>query len=94
MSRRNKYDWPTLFQEFHHSGLSQAQFCSDRGMNAKYFSLCYAKHQREQQSNFTRAEVSPVKQQRSGVVLRLNHGELHFDVSVDPTYIASLIRAL
>ncbi len=43
MKRRNKAQWQSLIQEFERSGLSQAKFCAQQGLNAKYFSLRRAK---------------------------------------------------
>jgi len=36
---RTKSDWLALIDEFEQSGLTQAEFCAQRGLNAKYFSL-------------------------------------------------------
>jgi hypothetical protein len=36
---RTKAEWQTLIDEFEQSHLSQAEFCAQRGLNAKYFSL-------------------------------------------------------
>jgi len=94
MSRRRKYDWPSLFQEFKDSGLTQAKFCDEKDINPNYFSLRYTKHQRAQPDSFSRVEVSQVAPSNSGIVLRLSHGELHFDSNTEPEYIASIIRAL
>jgi len=94
MSRRRKYDWPSLFQEFKDSGLTQAKFCEEQDINPNYFSLRYTKHQQAQQNAFSRVEVSRATSCNNGAVLRLSHGELHFDSNTEPEYIASIIRAL
>jgi len=36
---RTKSDWLALINEYEQSGLTQAEFCAQRGLNAKYFSL-------------------------------------------------------
>jgi len=93
MSNRRKYDWPALLQEYADSRLTQAQFCQNKGINAKYFSLRRARLLRQSQNDFIKVEVSPANHSGS-VLFRFSGGELCFDTSVDPHYIATLIRAL
>ena len=93
MSNRCKYDWPTLLQEFSESELTQAQFCQNKGINAKYFSLRRARFLRQSENDFVKVEVNAPKEH--GVIsFKFSGGEFCFDTSVDPHYIATLIRAL
>lgn len=41
MSRayRTKEQWLALFSEFENSGLRQTEFCAERGIDPKYFSM-------------------------------------------------------
>lgn len=97
MSKRQKYDWPVLLQEFTDSGLTQAQFCVERHINAKYFSLRRAKLLKEKQPAFVRAKISASPNSHSArqqtLLLKFPHVELHFDTSTDPAYISQLIKA-
>ncbi len=97
MSKRQKYDWPVLLQEFTDSGLTQAQFCAERHINAKYFSLRRVKLLKEKQPAFVRVKVSPSSSSdhaiQKALVLRFPHVELCFDTSIDPVYISQLIKA-
>ncbi|WP_428244236.1 hypothetical protein [Gynuella sp.] len=37
--RRTKTQWLTVIREFENNGLTQAEFCTHRGIDLKYFSL-------------------------------------------------------
>lgn len=97
MSKKQKYDWSVLLQEFTDSGLTQARFCVECHINAKYFSLRRAKLLKEKQPAFVRAKISPspnshrAKQQT--LLLKFPHAELRFDTSIDPLYVSQLIKA-
>jgi len=96
MSKRQKYDWPTLLKEFTDSGLTQAQFCGERNINAKYFSLRRAKILKEKQPAFVRVKASPPRNNHAKqklLVIKFAHAELHFDTSIDPAYISHLLKA-
>ena len=93
MPKRNKYDWPTLLKEFSDGGLTQAEFCRRKGINAKYFSLNRAKILRQTPNDFVKVAVSSPKK-HSVISFKFSDGELCFDTSTDPDYIALLIRAL
>ncbi len=93
MSKRNKYDWPKLLKEYEDSGLTQVAFCQSKGINAKYFSLNRARILRETPDGFVKIAVSSPKK-HSVMSFKFSNGEFFFDTSVDPDYIASLIRAL
>jgi len=91
MSQSKKYrHWPTLLKEFDESGLTQSQFCLDCNINPKYFSTRRGQLLNERNDKFVNAKIEPPAQ----LALRIPNARLHFDTSVSPTYIASLMLAL
>ncbi len=55
---RTKSDWLALIDEYEQSGLTQTEFCAQRGLNAKYFSLRRMKLKAKPESTgFTQAVV-------------------------------------
>jgi len=96
MPRKSKYNWPQLIQEQTVSGLSQSQFCKDRNLNPKYFSLQKSKQAKLASSSFLKAHVDvPVgRSDSSSIELVLAQGTLRFGASVSPATIASLLKAL
>ena len=57
--RRTKAQWLSLIGEFEQSGLTQTEFCAQRGINAKYFSLRRIKLKaRPESSGFTQAVIN------------------------------------
>lgn len=56
---RTKSDWLALLDEFEQSGLTQTEFCAQRGLNARYFSQRRMKLKAQPESSgFTQAMVS------------------------------------
>lgn len=56
---RTKSEWLALIDEFEQSGLTQTEFCAQRELNAKYFSLRRMKLKAQPESSgFTQAVVS------------------------------------
>jgi len=92
---QSKYNWPLLIQEFSESSLNQKEFCQKHELNAKYFSLRRTQllDEKNSENRFLKAKVS-IKKSPANLTLKLRHGELCFDSSVDPTYVASLLREL
>jgi len=84
-----------VIKEFSETTLSQKEFCQERELSAKYFSLQRAKllGTRKSKNRLLKASVSAEKSS-SNLTLKLSYGELCFDSSVDPTYLAALIRKL
>lgn len=55
---RTKSDWLALIDEFEQSGLTQTEFCAQRGLNARYFSQRRMKLKAQPNSSgFTQAVV-------------------------------------
>lgn len=91
--RRTKAQWLSLIEEFEQSGLTQAEFCAQRCLNAKYFSLLRIKHQALAGSgSFVRAVArqphtpDPVTVQYGAVTVTLP--------ASNPQVIAQLVKAL
>lgn len=108
MQIRSKEQWQQLFAEHAASGLSAQQFCLDKKLCAKYFSL--RKKQLQWQgsvSPFVRAQlnqpvarqtvVPPIfEQNRLAQTLVLHHGDcvVRFACLPEPVFLAQLLRAL
>lgn len=90
---RTQSDWLVLIEEFEQSGLTQAKFCAERGLNAKYFSLRRAKLKvRPEPSGFSRAVLAESKP--SGEVT-VHYGSVMVKLPAsDTSTIAQLVKAL
>ena len=98
MKRRTREEWQALFTEQAASGLSAQQFCEQRGVCPKYFSL--RKQQLQSPVKAASAFVpvqktAPVTMLDSTATVRLRHGrsevELH---AVSPEWLSRLLVAL
>lgn len=99
MSRayRTKEQWLALFTEFENSEQRQTDFCAERGINAKYFSA--RKHQLRhiKQADFVQVKPQPLSSQGfngASVVLRVQSSELILPLSVEPRWLAQLVKEL
>lgn len=90
---RTKADWLSLINEFEQSGLTQAEFCAQRGLNAKYFSLRRMKLKAHPSSRgFTQAVVG--KPQDTDRVT-VHYGAVTVKLPASDTQtIAQLVKAL
>lgn len=92
--RRTPEQWQRLFAKYQASGLTQAEFCQQHGVNAKYFSLRWRQFIDGKQSPSGFIQVQPPQYQESvdvslhyqGVVIRFAQAESRF--------IAEVARAL
>lgn len=95
MPRKTKYNWSELFTEFETLDISQSAFCAEKGINLKYFNLCYSKH-RKQNSNKAVpvgfVEVRPVSISNPALRLIVGNAVLHFPPDTDPAYIGQILR--
>lgn len=90
---RTKSDWLALIDEFEQSGLTQIEFCAQRGLNAKYFSLRRMKLKAQPESTgFTQAVVNR-SQVADQVTLHYGGVTVKLPASNAQT-IAQLIKAL
>lgn len=100
---RSQEDWLNLIAEYEQSGQTQAAFCAERGLNAKYFSLKRSKLTRStapssaKNGGFVRvAHPGFISSSPAGMNIRLRIGavclELPTDFPVDS--LESLIHKL
>ncbi len=68
-----KHNWPQLFADYEQSGLSQTEFCQQRELNPKYFSLKLSKCKASKTSAFTKVAVQPEVDHVAGLVLQIGH---------------------
>ncbi len=93
MTRRSQEDWRQLVAEQQSSGLTAADFCRDRNINDKYFSLRKKKLKppSKEVPAFIKASVSPASS--TGPSLHINGAELRLG-DASPTWVATLLREL
>lgn len=91
--RRTKAQWLALIDEFEQSGLTQAEFCAQRDLDAKYFSLRRIKLKaRPEASGFVQAVTSgsglsdPITLHYGAVTLKLS--------ATNVQAVAQLVKAL
>ena len=98
--RRTIADWIVLIEEYEQSGLTQTQFCDEKGLNFKYFSLRRSRLKKQTDpvtlnSDFIRVMPSDIDSTPSSAVLtipsRLSQLQLH---GVTPSFIAELVQRL
>lgn len=102
MSRkhRNEAQWRELISVFEQSGQSQVDFCAEQNISSAYFS-----QRRNALRNLDEAAFVEVKphaarpslassQVSPALTLRYQHTELSLPLSVEPRWLASLIKAL
>lgn len=99
MSKRSKQQWRELIVQFEQSGLSQAQFCQQLNINAKYFSLRFRQRQVElqQASNSDFIAVQHIKPQTStphNLKLSISQVQLELPSDVSPQWLGTLMREL
>ncbi len=98
MPYKTKQEWQSLIVEFEKSGLTQAAFCRQNSLNAKYFSLKRSKLLNSSQSTTSQfVRVDNVSQPSpKSPLIHLNFGsvKLSIDSHIAPSYIAQLIRDL
>ncbi|RUO21830.1 IS66 family insertion sequence element accessory protein TnpA [Aliidiomarina haloalkalitolerans] len=98
MSRayRTREQWRELIAEFEQSGMSQKDFCEQRGLSTAYFGKRRLRLQREAEDNDTGFALavpqSPNSQQT--LQLRIGQTELMLPLSVSPRWIAQLVKEL
>lgn len=99
MSRayRTKEQWLALFAEFENSEQRQADFCAERSIDSKYLSA--RKHQlcNKKQSDFVQVKPQPLSSlgfNGASVVLRMQSTELILPLSVEPRWLAQLVKEL
>jgi len=99
MSRayRTKEQWLALFAEFENSEQRQTDFCAERGIDPKYFSARKHQLRNKKQSDFVQVKPQPLSSSGfngASVVLRMQSTELIFPLSVEPRWLAQLVKEL
>ena len=102
MSRkhRNEAQWRELINAFEQSGQSQVEFCAEQGVNSAYFSQRRNALRNLDEPAFVElkphaARPSLASSQASPTLtLRYQHTELALPLSVEPRWLAGLIKAL
>lgn len=101
MSRqyRNTAQWLELIEAFEHSGQTQAEFCAALKLNPKYFSkrlseLLNTHSEPAFVQVQTQSMSTPTAGSGASLALRFQQTELTLPLSVDPRWLAGLIKAL
>jgi hypothetical protein len=98
MPYKTKQEWQSLIVEFEKSGLTQAAFCRQYSLNAKYFSLKRSKllnSSLSTASQFVRVDNASQPSLKSPLIhLHFGSAKLLIDSHIAPSYLAQLIRAL
>lgn len=102
-----QYDWPALIAAHAESGLTQAAFCRERGIDPRYFSQRKGQLKRASQApsaapvkprpdNGSQAFVRAMPAASGPAVLELTVacGLLRFREGTDPAYVARLVAVL
>ena len=93
---RTREEWRALIAEFEQSGLSQKDFCEQRGLSPAYFGQRRLRLQREAEDNdtgFALAVPQPTTSQQT-LQLRIGQTELVLPLSVSPRWVAQLVKEL
>ena len=94
MPRHSRYNWHELFAKFGDSGLSQAAFCKEHGLNPKYFNLKLSKHRAQQKSVFTQVVVKPESSSSDGFMVEIGQCKIHCPTTMSTPSFVSLVKAL
>ncbi len=101
MSRqyRNTAQWLELIEAFEHSGQTQVEFCAALKLNPKYFSKRRSELlNTHSESAFIQVQAqsmsTPAVGSGASLALRFQQTELTLPLSVEPRWLAGLIKAL
>ena len=101
MSRqyRNTAQWLELIEAFEHSGQTQVEFCAALTLNPKYFSKRRSELlNAHPESAFVQVQAQSISTPAAGsgasLALRFQQTELTLPLSIDPRWLAGLIKAL
>ena len=90
MKSYRKYDWPALLEEFEQSGLTQAQFCLDKGINPNYFSQKRKAANTSTDTGFTKVTVETP----TSISLEVGRCKIHCTQPLSLTAIVELVHRL
>jgi len=94
MAQYRKYNWPQLFEAFEQSKQTQAEFCKQHGLNAKYFSLKWAQHQRSKQRAFSKVVVQEETPASPQFVIEVGNCTIRCPLAMPIPSFVSLVKAL
>ena len=93
MIRRTRSEWLQLFKEHEHSSFSATDFCKNKGIDPKYFSLKKAKLKNpEKDSPFIEA-LAPIITSPE-LSLSWAGAEIHLPANTSPIWLAQFMREL
>ncbi|WP_394203702.1 IS66 family insertion sequence element accessory protein TnpA [Marinagarivorans algicola] len=93
MKRRTETEWQVLIKEQAQSGLTATEFCKQRGISGKYFSL------RKQRLLKTKPEpmgfaAASIRPESSAIEIRLGHTAIRLPVNQPAAWVADFVKAL
>ncbi|PID65096.1 MAG: hypothetical protein CR962_00135 [Gammaproteobacteria bacterium] len=95
MTSYRKYNWPVLLEEFESSGLTQTQFCKDKNINPRYFSLRRSKHIAAEQTGFTKVELETASSDSiTGITIEVGRCKIKCPPSLSTQALATLVNSL
>lgn len=95
MTTYRKYNWPVLLEEFENSGLTQTQFCKDKNINPRYFSLRRSKHLAGEHSVFTKVELASTSSiPVTGITIEVGRCKIQCPPTLSALALAELIHSL
>lgn len=94
MASYRKYNWPALLEEFENSGLTQTQFCKNKDINPRYFSLRRSKHLASGQSGFTKVELETTSNNPAGIIIEVGRCKILCPPSLSAQALATLVHSL
>lgn len=97
MTRRTKAEWQALVEAHAASGQTSTTFCRAHGLNSKYFSTrrrALAGARAKPRSKFSPVSLSPIQYGGDIRVECAGRVVLRLPSSVEPSWLAGLLRAL
>ena len=97
MARLSRQQWQSLIIEFETSGQTQTEFCKQRNLNPKYFSLKRSKLIAKDATDvpaFTEVTVERPRVSHLAIELEVGKVSLKISPSTPAAYLADVIRAL
>ena len=93
MTRRTSAEWQALIEEQAQSGLTATEFCKQRGISDKYFSLRKQRFLKAAptQEGFAVAHVTP---KPSSIEVRMGQAVVQIPPSQPAAWIADFVKAL
>lgn len=93
MKRRTKSQWQTLIEEHAQSGLSAVEFCRQRGISDKYFSLRKQSLLKAKPKSEGFA-VARITASMSTIEVKTEHATISLPASQPAAWLADFVKAL